>query len=111
MRIILIFLLLVSVQGVFEPTCDCACDDLDRDKLGQSTWYLLHEIVNHVPPNEHFEPFMKALSHLYPCAECRKHIGDYLSHNNVTMTKQWVCEFHNDVNVRLGKQKFDCTTV
>lgn len=111
MRIILIFLLLVSVQSVFEPTCDCACDDLDRDKLGQSTWYLLHEIVNHVPANKHFEPFMKALSHLYPCTKCRKHIGEYLLHNNVTMTKQWVCDFHNDVNVRLGKEKFDCATV
>ena len=109
MRLIVIILLFVSAAAVFEPTCDCACEDLDRDKLGQSTWYLLHEIVKHVSPNEHFEPFIMALSHLYPCAECRKHIGEYLVNRNVTMSKQWVCDFHNDVNVRLGKKKFDCT--
>jgi FAD-linked sulfhydryl oxidase len=112
MRVIIILLLLVSVQGIFEPICVCACEDLDRDKLGQSTWYLLHEIVRHVPPpNKHFEPFLRALSHLYPCAECRTHIGDYLLDNNVTMSKQWMCDFHNEVNVRLGKPKFDCGTV
>ena len=54
------FFTIIVCSSAFEPTCDCACEDLDRDRLGQSTWYLLHEIANHVPDTKetHFKNLM-----------------------------------------------------
>jgi FAD-linked sulfhydryl oxidase len=115
MRLAVLFTILVCTSAKLheEPTCDCACEDLDRDRLGQSTWYLLHEIVTHVPETKeaHFKNLIYSLSHLYPCETCRKHIGDYIGENSVELNKHWLCDFHNDVNVRLGKASFDCSTL
>lgn len=111
MKLLVFFLLLFGTQAIFEATCNCECEELDRNTLGQSTWYLLHEIVKHVPPNEHFSTFLESLSYVYPCKECRDHIKTYLSDHKVEMSKKWVCDFHNEVNRRLNKDEFDCGTL
>lgn len=111
-RYVLILLLIgwVPVHGQFE-TCNCECEDLDREKLGTSTWYLLHEIVKHGDDEyEHaFRTMMHTLSVLYPCKECRSHLKEYLGTHRVEMSEPWLCGFHNEVNVRLGKPVFNCT--
>lgn len=116
MRLLLLFLLLFVTGATFmEVTpegdaCDCACEEIDRDKLGKSTWYLLHEIVKHADPeyDPAFMLLMKTLGVLYPCPHCREHIKEYLESRRVEMTEKWVCEFHNAVNVRLNKTIVDC---
>lgn len=84
-----------------------ACDCLDRDQLGRSTWFLLHELVRSDPRPE-FDQFMWSLSELYPCEICRSHISEYLAEHPPEMSEYWMCDFHNAVNVRLGKPVFDC---
>lgn len=113
MRILLLLLLLSTTVATFmdvDTKCDCACEEIDRDQLGRSTWYLLHDIVKH--SNTKHEPaftlFMNTLGVLYPCPQCREHITDYLESHQVEMTEKWMCEFHNAVNVRLNKPIVDC---
>ena len=100
-----------STEFFVEDGCDCACE-VDKGKLGRSTWYLLHEIAAHVDPDDttgpSFRVFMHALSRIYPCEECREHIKEYLSDRRVELSEKWVCEFHNDVNKRLNKSIYDC---
>ena len=116
MRIILLLILLTSTYAneffiQDEPQCDCACN-IDKGKLGRSTWHLLHEIAEHVESDDTTEPsfrvFMHALSMIYPCEECRKHIKEYLSNRRVELSEKWVCEFHNEVNERLNKTIYEC---
>ena len=111
----LLFLLcmILSLTNAFEPVCDCACNQVDRNRLGQSTWYLLHEIAKHVPKTResHFKNLMYSLSYVYPCEICRDHIDEYILKNGVELSDEWVCRFHNDVNMRLKKPLFDCSAV
>ena len=106
MRFILLTLLILCVAA--EPTCDCACD---YQELGRGTWSLLHEMVK-VTPNERlqasFVSFMWSLADLYPCGECRGHLTEYLYNHPPVLDPTWVCELHNDVNRRLGKDQQPC---
>ncbi len=112
MRILVIILLLSTATAQLFPTplCDCACEDIDREQLGRSTWYLLHKMVKHADTEDHgaFTRFMKTLSVLYPCPHCREHIKEYLESHPVEMSEKWMCEFHNAVNVRLNKPIVKC---
>lgn len=96
-----LFVLLITAASA-------ACDCLDRDQLGRSTWFLLHEMVRSEPRPEIFGQFMWTLSELYPCEICRSHISDYLVENPPEMSEYWMCDFHNAVNIRLDKPVFDC---
>ena len=104
-----LLLLVTSVSAsLFEPQCAC----LDRESLGRSTWNLLHEIVDNVEYNEKsnsaFCSLMDNLQEIYPCKECRAHIGEYLEENPAEMTHEWLCTFHNEVNRRLNKTIIPC---
>ena len=116
MRFLLIVALLsfvysteLFVEHDGELGCNCACD---KNKLGRSTWHLLHEIAAHVEPDDTTDPsfrvFMHALSMIYPCEECREHLQEYLSNRRVELSEKWVCDFHNDVNKRLNKPIYIC---
>ena len=118
MRLLIFFILFtlaLSTEFFIEEDgeigCDCACD-IDKGKLGRSTWHLLHEIAEHVESDDTTEPsfrvFMHALSMIYPCEECREHIKEYLSNRRVELSEKWVCEFHNEVNERLNKTIYEC---
>ena len=114
MKYIIFLLLLCTIRADFlvevTPECDCACNEIDRDKLGQSTWYLLHEIVKHA--DQEYDPafklLMRILGVLYPCPHCRVHINEYLNNTRVEMTEKWMCDFHNTVNIRLNKTVYEC---
>ncbi len=61
---------------------------------------------------------LRALPLLYPCSPCATELGAYMKANPVEEAvktregvERWLCEAHNDVNVRLGKDKFDCDRV
>lgn len=99
-------LLITSASAFFEPHCNC----IDRESLGRSTWKLLHDIVDNVAydKNSVFVSLMDNLSEIYPCEECRDHIGEYLLESPAEMTHEWLCTFHNVVNTRLGKKTVDC---
>ncbi|EJW05195.1 hypothetical protein EDEG_00727 [Edhazardia aedis USNM 41457] len=90
-----------------------------KDKLGSSTWTLLHAISFNYPeiPNmddkKHIREFIKLLAILYPCKDCQLHFKKYLNENKIHLESRrdfikWVCNFHNHVNQRLGKNIFNC---
>ena len=89
------------------------------DKIGQSTWLLLHALADHYPLNaeegnqyeKNITDFVILLAQIYPCAECRAHMTSYFQNfpprfDNRAHAVRWVLNFHNAVNRRLGKPIF-----
>lgn len=91
-----------------------------RAALGRGTWNLLHRLAAAYPQQPSAEEearavsFFGALGALYPCAECAAHLREMLatkppdarSNRHLSL---WLCELHNDVNVRLAKPAFNCS--
>ena len=115
MKLFLIFfLLLVQVQSHEQCSCPESCSQ--KEELGRGTWFLIHSIVKHMektPDNELlFFDFMDTLSQLYPCDECREHfIANLKEIDQIEMTEQWACLFHNRINEQLDKPLYPCPDV
>ncbi|XP_005184939.1 FAD-linked sulfhydryl oxidase ALR [Musca domestica] len=101
------------------PREDCP---LDKSRLGQSTWGLLHTMAAFYSDNptdnqkKDVKTFFDVLSRLYPCEYCAQDFRKDLRENPVQVNSQkdfsqWLCQFHNRVNVKLGKPEFDCSKV
>ncbi|VDP36389.1 unnamed protein product [Soboliphyme baturini] len=99
--------------------CDCP---LDRDELGRNTWSLLHSIAAYYPDNppeerrQGVDEFMRSLSVLYPCDYCAKDLKAELKRKppqtaSREALSKWMCDLHNSVNAKLGKQLFDCSLI
>jgi len=94
----------------------------DSQQLGRATWTFLHTMAAYYPdqPTQAEQAnatgFLHAFSKLYPCSYCAKHLQQELKTNaprvgsRVDFSK-WMCDIHNEVNVRLGKPIFDCSRV
>lgn len=91
-------------------------------KLGNSTWTLLHTMAAYYPENPTIEKkkdtqiFLDSLAKVYPCNVCADDFGEQLKKNPPKLDSQkqfsqWMCDVHNDINVQLGKPKFDCSQV
>lgn len=111
MKLIFILSICMLTRGLADVcTCPEACEK--KEQLGRSTWFLLHEIVKHNKDTDdnsyYLGSLLDALANIYPCPRCRIHIDEYLRENNPRMTEQFMCDFHNDVNVRLGKPLYLC---
>lgn len=94
-------------------------DPPDVEKLGSSTWTLLHLIAATYPENPNnkeqadLKQFVKLFGNFYPCWFCAEDFRGYVKeHEPDTSTQdtfgRWLCNAHNEVNVKLGKEKFDC---
>ncbi|KAF9645504.1 FAD-dependent thiol oxidase [Thelephora ganbajun] len=94
----------------------------DVEILGRATWTFLHTTAAYYPENPtpahrtSMLSLLKSLPLLYPCVHCAAHLGENMKENppkvgNRFELSKWLCERHNDVNVRLGKEKFDCAKV
>lgn len=93
-----------------------------RERLGRSTWTLLHTMAAKYPafPTVQHKrdvlSFLHLLSVVFPCGECTKHFQKLLSDFPPRVSshdefKTWMCEAHNIVNRRLGKAVVDCRGV
>uniref|UniRef100_A0A7S0JH49 Sulfhydryl oxidase n=1 Tax=Calcidiscus leptoporus TaxID=127549 RepID=A0A7S0JH49_9EUKA len=91
----------------------------DKTELGNSGWTLLHTLaanfadVPSLREQRAVEVFMRALGELYPCKLCAAHLRAYMAANAVAADSRerlslWMCEAHNDVNRRNGKETFFC---
>jgi FAD-linked sulfhydryl oxidase len=94
---------------------------LNKQALGHMTWSFLHTTAAYYPPNP--TPVQKqaavnlvnSVATLYSCEECRV---DFVAStkakppvkfvNSAKDFSQYVCELHNEVNVKLGKDVFSC---
>ena len=91
----------------------------DVEKLGHATWTFLHTTAAYYPerPNplqkRHMHSLLSSLPTLYPCSHCASHLGECMKQNPPDVggreaLSRWLCERHNEVNERLGKDPFDC---
>ncbi|KAG6332039.1 hypothetical protein ID866_7050 [Astraeus odoratus] len=91
----------------------------DVEQLGRATWAFLHTTAAYYPerPSPHQRANMLNLLHslpvLYPCSHCASHLGESMKTNPPDVgsriaLSRWLCERHNEVNERLGKESFDC---
>jgi FAD-linked sulfhydryl oxidase len=92
---------------------------LDVEQLGRATWSFLHTTAAYYPerPTASQRANMLGLIHalpvLYPCTHCASHLELNMKDHPPDVSgraplSRWFCERHNDVNERLGKEKFDC---
>ncbi|KAI0121671.1 augmenter of liver regeneration [Xylariales sp. AK1849] len=102
------------------PTASAPSDcPPDVEALGRSTWTLLHSIAATYPSKpsvsqqSDLRSFMSVFSRLYPCWVCADDFQSYMEKERIEVGSRdefgtWLCEAHNAVNVKLGKERFDC---
>lgn len=87
---------------------------------GPSAWRFLHAIsfaYPEKPTREHKDAvrsLLLSLRSLLPCEWCQKHFMEEMEHTNFETIiesrdalSKWLVDFHNKVNVRLGKSLYD----
>ncbi|VDN31310.1 unnamed protein product [Cylicostephanus goldi] len=95
---------------------------IDKDELGRSTWNLLHTMSVYYPekPNEDQKKtvfqFLDALSKTFPCDFCARDLRKDLKKDPPKLDSReefalWMCQLHNRVNKKIGKDEFDCSKV
>ena len=93
----------------------------DVDSLGRQTWTLLHTISASYPdsasPQQQSDmtSFLSLFSKIYPCWVCAEDFQEWMSRRGNEPRVEgrdglgrWMCEAHNEVNRKLGKEEFDC---
>lgn len=91
----------------------------DVEQLGSSSWTLLHSIAAAYPQNPNniqkseMTHFLTMFSHIYPCWWCAKDFEKFIKDNAPKVESQnelgnWMCDAHNTVNRKLGKEEFNC---
>jgi FAD-linked sulfhydryl oxidase len=91
----------------------------DTALLGRSTWTFLHTTAAYYPiqaslaAQERMSNLISSLSFLYPCVPCADDFRENVKASPPDLSgregfSRWLCERHNEVNVKLGKPKFDC---
>ncbi|KAI6812113.1 hypothetical protein KC367_g1244 [Hortaea werneckii] len=101
-----------------QPPPDCPPD---VDQLGRSTWTFLHTLTATYPVQpspahqQETRQFISLFSKLYPCWVCADDFRAWMREDgnaprvsNRDEFGRWMCEAHNAVNVKLGKERFDC---
>ncbi|KAI0352087.1 FAD-dependent thiol oxidase [Trametes cingulata] len=92
----------------------------DVEQLGRATWTFLHTTAAYYPDTPtmahrvNMLSLLRALPVLYPCSVCATHLGETMKTRPPDVSSRaalsrWLCEQHNEVNERLGKEKFDCS--
>ena len=95
---------------------DCPADTA---VLGRSTWTFLHTTAAYyplrAPPDTQNNMFklLSSLSLLYPCVPCADDFQEKVKESPPDVSgreglSRWLCERHNEVNEKLGKEAFDC---
>jgi FAD-linked sulfhydryl oxidase len=93
----------------------------DVDTLGNHTWTFLHSLSASYPerasPSQQSDmrSFLSLFAKLYPCWVCAEDFTTWMAQpGNQPRVQgqdefgQWMCQAHNEVNRKLGKDEFDC---
>lgn len=107
----------ISTASLASPP-DCPPD---VEELGRSTWTLLHTISASYPPRasptqqSEMRQFLGLFGKLYPCWVCAEDFQEWMTRKGNEPKVEgrdrlgrWMCDAHNEVNRKLGKQQFDC---
>ena len=105
---------------------DVASDTVDRQdcpadtaQLGRSTWTFLHTTAAYYPikapahTQRNMLNLLSSLSLLYPCVPCAEDFQGKVAEHPPDVSgreglSRWLCERHNEVNEKLGKESFSC---
>ncbi|KAA1469099.1 FAD-dependent thiol oxidase [Dentipellis sp. KUC8613] len=109
----------LGTAAATEPPARPADCPPDVEQLGRATWTFLHTTAAYYPekPTTRQRANMLSLLHalpvLYPCSHCATHLGAEMERHPPDVSSRkglswWLCERHNEVNERLGKERFDC---
>jgi len=84
--------------------------ELPRRIWGTALWTFLHTAASALDNPEALVQILEALPKTLPCPECRQHSQEYLSLfppgasiRDAETASRYIFEFHNAVNLRLGK--------
>ncbi|KAF9466049.1 ERV/ALR sulfhydryl oxidase domain-containing protein [Collybia nuda] len=99
-----------------EPPPNCPPD---VEQLGRATWTFLHTTAAYYPerptPTQRANmlSLIRALPLLYPCSHCADDLGEDMAAHPPDVSgrvglSRWLCERHNVVNQKLGKEEFNC---
>ncbi|KAM0798897.1 ERV/ALR sulfhydryl oxidase domain-containing protein, partial [Usnea florida] len=93
----------------------------DVEALGRSTWTFLHTLSASYPPSaspgtqSEMRQFLGLFSRLYPCWTCAEDFQEWMgTKGNEPRVEgraglgRWMCQAHNEVNRKLGKEEFEC---
>lgn len=110
-----------TAKSAAPPVIPADCPP-DVEALGRSSWTLLHSITATYPerPSPMLQAetrtFLRTFGKLYPCWHCGSDFQQWMTEDGnaprVSSREefgQWMCEAHNAVNTKLGKQIFDCS--
>lgn len=101
-----------------QPPADCPPD---VEQLGRSSWTLLHSLAASYPEaptasqQSDTRQFMQLFGKMYPCWVCADDFRVWMNSGNEPRVSnrqdfgEWLCQAHNAVNVKLGKESFDCS--
>ncbi|KAK2463625.1 hypothetical protein APHAL10511_004376 [Amanita phalloides] len=92
----------------------------DVEQLGRATWTFLHATAAYYPdkptPTQRANmlTLLRALPVLYPCGWCAMDLDKDMQEHPPDVSgrvalSRWLCERHNVVNEKLGKEMFDCS--
>lgn len=113
---------------------------LDKDELGNKSWAVLHTMAAKYPEKPtsiqqcDMKTFFNIFSKFYPCEHCAEDFMKELVHTLINIPQfiikfvrrlkidppkvesqealsQWLCRMHNKVNVKVGKEIFDCKKI
>ena len=89
---------------------------------GPHLWYQMHMKTFDYPSNPTQEDknkireYFRSIVDLLPCENCKQHYLRYLQnrpiryhYDNRDELINWLIDLHNEVNVMLAKEEFDCT--
>lgn len=104
-------------------------DRTDPEYIGPGVWVSIHIESSEARDKESQEMFCKNIRKIcqnFPCLECSKHCKEYINNNppekfmgikmkvdgknEMIGLSVWSWNFHNTVNVRLGKKLMDWET-
>lgn len=97
------------------------------EKVGPGIWFLIHKkalLATTMPEQLSFINFITEICTIFPCENCVEHCKTYMvdnpPSNNLGMISKekeeqigmfvWSWNFHNDVNIKLGKKVVDWPT-
>jgi mitochondrial FAD-linked sulfhydryl oxidase len=92
----------------------------DVEVLGRSTWTFLHTMAANYPEKpsaqqqREVSSFISTLGRFYPCWHCADDFRSWMAKGNEPKVhsrrefENWMCNAHNEVNRKLGKDAFDC---
>ncbi|KAK3069734.1 hypothetical protein LTR53_011691 [Teratosphaeriaceae sp. CCFEE 6253] len=93
-----------------------------KAELGRAAWKLFHTIMSRFPdtpsPDERtaLQSYIHLFVRLYPCGECAEHFRQIVDKHPPQVSSRsaaavWACHVHNQVNISLKKEIFDCSKI